>query len=98
MTSSNQPSTARSIAPALNVIPFRCSSAQIMMCALRRVLTSRLSVQLQSCVHCLLMFSLLTQPLPSCVSPGSPAKYEVVTAGEYVKSRLEATYAQSAAE
>jgi len=38
------------------------------------------------------------EPLPSCVSPGSPAKYEVVTAGEYVKSRLEATYAQSAAE
>jgi len=35
------------------------------------------------------------EPLPSCVSEDSPAKYEVVTAGEYVKSRLEATYAHS---
>lgn len=33
------------------------------------------------------------QPIPTCVSPGSPSKYEVITAGEYVKSRLEATYA-----
>lgn len=35
------------------------------------------------------------QALPSCVSEDNPAKYEVVTAGEYVKSRLEATYAHS---
>ena len=34
----------------------------------------------------------LAQTLPSCVSPERPAKYEVVTAGEYVKSRLQATY------
>lgn len=35
------------------------------------------------------------KPLPSCVSEDYPAKYEVVTAGEYVRSRLEATYAHS---
>ncbi|KAJ6602240.1 hypothetical protein B0H10DRAFT_2230230 [Mycena sp. CBHHK59/15] len=38
------------------------------------------------------------EPLPSCVSPEWPARYEVVTAGEYVKGRLEETYAQSAAK
>ncbi|KIP04232.1 hypothetical protein PHLGIDRAFT_25703 [Phlebiopsis gigantea 11061_1 CR5-6] len=35
------------------------------------------------------------EALPSCVSEDCPAKYEVVAAGEYVKSRLEATYAHS---
>jgi len=35
------------------------------------------------------------EPLPSCVSEDNPAKYEVVTAGDYVKSRLEATYSHS---
>ncbi|KAJ7727383.1 hypothetical protein B0H16DRAFT_1590848 [Mycena metata] len=35
------------------------------------------------------------EPLPSCVSPGQPAKYEVVTAGEYVQQRLAETYAHS---
>ncbi|KAL4249829.1 iron/ascorbate-dependent oxidoreductase family protein [Abortiporus biennis] len=35
------------------------------------------------------------EPLPSCISEDDPPKYEVVTAGEYVKSRLEATYAHS---
>lgn len=35
------------------------------------------------------------QPLPSCVSADFPPKYEVVTAGDYVKSRLEATYTHS---
>ncbi|KAL0574192.1 hypothetical protein V5O48_007758 [Marasmius crinis-equi] len=35
------------------------------------------------------------EPIPSCISEDSPPKYEVVTAGEYVKSRLEATYAHS---
>jgi len=34
-------------------------------------------------------------PLPSCIDEDAPPKYEVVTAGEYVKSRLEATYAHS---
>ncbi|CDO72161.1 hypothetical protein BN946_scf184970.g13 [Trametes cinnabarina] len=38
------------------------------------------------------------EPLPSCVSDDCPPKYEVVTAGEYVKSRLEATYAHSQSE
>ena len=32
------------------------------------------------------------QPIPGCVSPECPSRYENVTAGEYVKSRLEATY------
>lgn len=35
------------------------------------------------------------EALPTCVSEDNPAKYEVVTAGDYVKSRLEATYAHS---
>jgi len=39
-----------------------------------------------------------TQPIPTCVTPGSPSRYEVITAGEYVKSRLEATYAHSSAD
>lgn len=39
-------------------------------------------------------FSSSFQPIPTCVTPESPSKYEVVTAGEYVKSRLEATYAK----
>ncbi|KAI0629793.1 Clavaminate synthase-like protein [Trametes polyzona] len=32
------------------------------------------------------------EPIPSCVSPERPLKYEVVTAGDYVKERLKATY------
>ncbi|KAI9066009.1 Clavaminate synthase-like protein [Trametes sanguinea] len=32
------------------------------------------------------------EPIPSCVSPERPPKYDVVTAGEYVKERLKATY------
>lgn len=32
------------------------------------------------------------EPIPSCISPGQPPKYEIVTAGEYVKSRLHATW------
>lgn len=35
------------------------------------------------------------QPIPGCVSEDNPPKYEVVTAGDYVKSRLEETYAHS---
>jgi hypothetical protein len=35
------------------------------------------------------------QALPSCVSEDFPPQYEVIKAGDYVKSRLEATYAQS---
>ncbi|KAI0930777.1 hypothetical protein AcV7_004869 [Taiwanofungus camphoratus] len=33
--------------------------------------------------------------LPNCISEDRPAKYEAVTAGEYVKSRLDATYGHS---
>lgn len=40
-------------------------------------------------------YNVVLEPLPGCVTPDNPAKYEVVTAGEYVKSRLDATYAQS---
>ncbi|KAF8817115.1 Clavaminate synthase-like protein [Phlegmacium glaucopus] len=43
-------------------------------------------------------YHVLLEPIPTCVSPGSPSRYEVITAGEYVKSRLEATYAHSSAE
>lgn len=32
------------------------------------------------------------QPMPSCVSPERPQKYEVITAGDYVKARFQATY------
>lgn len=32
------------------------------------------------------------QAIPSCVSETRPAKYDVVTAGEYIKSRLQAVY------
>ncbi|KAG9037048.1 hypothetical protein FRB95_006901 [Tulasnella sp. JGI-2019a] len=35
------------------------------------------------------------EAIPTCVSAENPAKYPVVTAGEYVQSRLEATYAHS---
>ncbi|KXN83145.1 hypothetical protein AN958_01816 [Leucoagaricus sp. SymC.cos] len=41
-------------------------------------------------------YDVLLEPIPSCVSPETPAKYEVITAGEYVKSRLEATFVHSA--
>ncbi|OCH90438.1 Clavaminate synthase-like protein [Obba rivulosa] len=32
------------------------------------------------------------EPIPSCVSEDNPPKYETITAGEYVRSRLEATF------
>ncbi|KAJ7119825.1 2OG-Fe-II oxygenase [Mycena epipterygia] len=32
------------------------------------------------------------EPIPSCVSEERPARYEVITAGEYIKARLQATY------
>ncbi|KAF8558271.1 Clavaminate synthase-like protein [Imleria badia] len=35
------------------------------------------------------------EPIPGCVTEDNPAKYEVVTAGDYVKLRLEDTYAHS---
>ncbi|TFK40456.1 hypothetical protein BDQ12DRAFT_679443 [Crucibulum laeve] len=41
-------------------------------------------------------YNVRLEPIPSCASPGSLAKYDVVTAGDYVKSRLEATYSHSA--
>ncbi|KII94609.1 hypothetical protein PLICRDRAFT_692963 [Plicaturopsis crispa FD-325 SS-3] len=34
------------------------------------------------------------EPIPSCVSPDRPPKYDVVTAGDHVKSRAKATYGQ----
>lgn len=40
-------------------------------------------------------YNVKLEALPGCVSDDYIAKYEVVTAGEYVKSRLDATYAKS---
>ncbi|KAF8964262.1 2OG-Fe(II) oxygenase [Flammula alnicola] len=37
-------------------------------------------------------YNVKLEPMPSCVSPDRPVKYEVITAGEYVKGRLQATY------
>ncbi|KDR82540.1 hypothetical protein GALMADRAFT_237890 [Galerina marginata CBS 339.88] len=37
-------------------------------------------------------YNVALEPMPSCVSPDRPPKYEVTTAGEYVKGRLQATY------
>ncbi|PPQ78729.1 hypothetical protein CVT25_010732 [Psilocybe cyanescens] len=36
-------------------------------------------------------YNVKLEPMPSCVSPDRPPKYEVITAGEYVKARLQAT-------
>ncbi|TDL19672.1 Clavaminate synthase-like protein [Rickenella mellea] len=38
-------------------------------------------------------YNVKLEPIPSCVSAERPPRYEVVTAGDYVKSRLEAAYA-----
>jgi len=40
-------------------------------------------------------YDVTVEALPSCVSAEHPAKYEPVKAGDYVKSRVEATYARS---
>ncbi|KXN82847.1 hypothetical protein AN958_02121 [Leucoagaricus sp. SymC.cos] len=37
-------------------------------------------------------YNVRLDPIPGCVSPERPLKYEVTTAGEYVKARLQATY------
>ncbi|KAH0586038.1 putative iron/ascorbate oxidoreductase [Termitomyces sp. J132] len=37
-------------------------------------------------------YNVRLEPVPGCVSPKRPARYEVTTAGEYVKGRLQATY------
>jgi len=37
-------------------------------------------------------YTVRLEPIPSCVSEDRPPRYEVITAGEYVKSRLDATY------
>ncbi|KAH9480673.1 2-oxoglutarate-Fe(II) type oxidoreductase hxnY [Psilocybe cubensis] len=37
-------------------------------------------------------YNVKLEPMPSCVSIDRPPKYEVITAGEYVKARLQATY------
>lgn len=37
-------------------------------------------------------YNVKLEAIPSCVSPERPAKYEVVTAGEYVRARLQAAY------
>lgn len=40
----------------------------------------------------LMLIDAANQTIPSCVSPGRPEKYEAITAGEYVKTRAQATY------
>jgi len=40
-------------------------------------------------------YEVMLTALPSCVSDDYPPRYKVVKAGDYVKSRLEATYAHS---
>lgn len=54
------------------------------------------NVSLEASLDVTMKISLMvaTQALPSCVSDDFPSKYEVVTAGDYVKSRLEATYSR----
>ncbi|KAF7767976.1 hypothetical protein Agabi119p4_7219 [Agaricus bisporus var. burnettii] len=37
-------------------------------------------------------YNVRLDPIPGCVSTERPLKYEIMTAGEYVKSRLQATY------
>ncbi|KAM6494260.1 hypothetical protein JOM56_010621 [Amanita muscaria] len=37
-------------------------------------------------------YNVKLEPIPSCVSEARPPKYEVVNAGDYVKSRFQATY------
>ncbi|KAL0960563.1 hypothetical protein HGRIS_005600 [Hohenbuehelia grisea] len=37
-------------------------------------------------------YNVKLEPIASCISPDKPSRYEVVTAGEYVKSKLAATY------
>jgi hypothetical protein len=36
-----------------------------------------------------------SKPIPGCASEDNPAKYEVVTAGEHVRARLEAGYSKA---
>ncbi|KAJ7258774.1 hypothetical protein B0H12DRAFT_436015 [Mycena haematopus] len=37
-------------------------------------------------------YNVLLEPIPSCVSSERPARYEAITAGEYIRSRQLATY------
>lgn len=40
-------------------------------------------------------YDVLLEPIPSCVSGERPAKYEVITAGEFIQERLRKTYIKS---
>jgi len=42
-------------------------------------------------------YNVKLEPIPSCVSEARPPKFEVVTAGEYVKSRFQTIYGGSSA-
>ncbi|KAJ6455462.1 2OG-Fe(II) oxygenase [Mycena sanguinolenta] len=37
-------------------------------------------------------YNVLLEPIPSCVSSERPARYEAITAGDYIRSRHQATY------
>jgi len=37
-------------------------------------------------------YNVKLEPIPSCTSPDRPPRYKAITAGEYVKSRFQATY------
>ncbi|PFH49506.1 hypothetical protein AMATHDRAFT_147566 [Amanita thiersii Skay4041] len=39
-------------------------------------------------------YNVKLEPIPSCVTPSRPPKYEVITAGEYVKMRFQAVFGQ----
>ena len=49
-----------------------------------------LEVSIQTCCHEVLLSSM--QAIPNCVSETTPAKYDVVTAEQYIKSRFQAVY------
>ena len=50
------------------------------------------SMQALKSVTGICLLTCVSKPIPSCVSPERPPKYEVVTAGDYVRERLKATY------
>ena len=52
----------------------------------------KLEVRLLPIIFSPIFRPIALQPIPSCVSDKRPSKYEAITAGEYVKAKLKATY------